>query len=146
MLQLPTFLDTVQWERIFFATKSNMEQVYRTLNALVRTEAQRNKLKQALLNNEPLDARHNGFHMEGEKVFCTLPNGSKIELVMSAEAVQETLQQEFDKPENASKGISNLYWGLKNRFLGITRGMVETFLKGSESYVLAQASRPRVKW
>jgi hypothetical protein len=141
MLQLPTFPDTVQWERIFFATKSNMD-------ALVRTEAQRNKLKHALQNNEPLDARHNGFHMEGEKVFCTLPNGSEIELIMSAEAVQvqETLSQEFDKPENASKGISNLYWGLKNRFLGITRGMVEMFLKGSESYVLAQANRPRVNW
>jgi hypothetical protein len=40
----------------------------------------------------------------------TLPSGSEIELLVTADAVQETLQQEFDKPENASKGISNFYW------------------------------------
>jgi hypothetical protein len=121
--------------------EEEQDQQYRTLNALVRTEAQRDKIKDALKNNnrKGLDARHDGFKLQGNKVMYQLPNGDAIEQLMTSEDVEG-----YDKPENAGKGQNNLYWFMKQRFLNITRDDIVTFLKADEQYVLAQPTKPRV--
>jgi hypothetical protein len=122
------------------------DQQYRRLNALVRTQAQRNKIRDALKNNsrQGLDARHDGFQMQGNKVMYQLENGQLIQLLMTSEDVENQIRTEYDKPMNAGKGQDNLYWGLKNQFLGITRAAIVTFLKADENYVLSQSTKPRV--
>ena len=122
------------------------DQQYRRLNALVRTQAQRDKIKEALKNNnrKGLDARHDGFQMQGNKVMYQLENGQLVQLLMTSEDVKKQIRTEYNKASNAGKGQDNLYWGLKNQFLGITRAAIVTFLKADENYVLAQATKPRV--
>jgi hypothetical protein len=121
------------------------DQQYRTLNALVRTQAQRDKIKDALKanNRQGLDARHDGFKLQGNKVMYQLPNGDAIQLLMSSEDVKTQLRTEYDKAENAGKGQNNLYWFMKQRFLNITRKDIVSFLKADEEYVLAQPTKPR---
>ena len=122
------------------------DQQYRRLNALVHTQAQRDKIKEALKNNnrKGLDARHDGFQMQGNKVMYQLENGQLVQLLMTSEDVENKLRTEYDKAENAGKGVQNLYWYMKQRYLNITRNNIVTFLKSDEQYVLAQPTKPRV--
>jgi hypothetical protein len=114
------------------------------LNALLRTSEQRAQLKQKLEQNEAVDARLNSFYLDGEKVMNTLPSGEKVQLLMSKADVDAQLRSEYDKPEHAGKGVTNFYWFMKYRYLGITRAAVETFLKSDTNYVLAQPMKKRV--
>jgi hypothetical protein len=120
-----------------------MENTFRQLNALLRTAEQREKLKQKLEQNEAVDGRHNSFYLDGPKVMNTLPSGEKVELLMTKADVDAKLRTEYDKPEHAGNWVTNFYLFMKYRFLGITRAVVETFLKGDTNYVLAQ---PMKKW
>ena len=122
-----------------------MEQLYRQMNALVRTQEQRDNIK-TQLQNDPvqLDARHDGFFLEGNKVMYNLPNGDTLQLLMTDEEVKNKMKLEYDKPENAGKGLNNLYWYMKQSYLNITRKTVELFLKSNEQYALTQKTKPRV--
>jgi hypothetical protein len=64
-----------------------IDQEYRRLNALVRTQAQRDKIKEALKNNR-LDSRHEGFTLQGNKVMYH-ENGDAIQLLMASEDVEK---------------------------------------------------------
>jgi hypothetical protein len=130
------------------STMENQEQVqqFRRRNALVRTQAQRDKIKTSLTNNskEGLDARHDGFKLDGTKVMYPLPTGDQIQLLMTSEDVEKQMRIEYDKAENAGKGQNSLYWFMKQRFLNITRNDIVKFLKSDEEYVLAQPTKPLV--
>ena len=86
-----------------------IDQQYRSLNALVRTQAQRDKIKDGLKTNR-LDPRYKGFKLQGSKVMYQLENGDTIQLLMTSEDVENQLRTEYDKAENAGKGVQNLYW------------------------------------
>ena len=56
------------------------QQLYRQMNALVRTQEQRdNILTQLQINNgQALEGRHDPFYLENNKVMYNLPNGDII--------------------------------------------------------------------
>ena len=62
-------------------------QLLRQLNALTRTQAQRDRIKNDLINHngENLDARHDGFYLEGREVRYNLPDGTYLILIMTEE-------------------------------------------------------------
>jgi hypothetical protein len=119
-----------------------MDNTFRVLNGLVNRQVQRDRIKHSLQNNIQLpDARYDGFFLQQEQVFTTLPSGEEVELLMTPADVQEKLREEFAKPENAQ---NNLYWGLRYKYLNLTRKAAKEFLKGQETYVLSQPAKARV--
>jgi hypothetical protein len=61
------------------------KQLFRILNALVRTAAQRNHIvtQLGINNGAALDPRHDGFYMGNNKLMYNLPNGDGIPVLMS---------------------------------------------------------------
>ena len=124
-----------------------VDQLFRQLNALVRTQDQRDRIKEALRTNhgqQALEVRHAGFHLIRDQVYYSLPSGEEVKLIMCENEKKEQLTKEFNKPENASKGIGNVYFAMKQKYLNITREDVSQFLKWNEKHVMAQKSKPRV--
>jgi hypothetical protein len=52
--------------------------------------------------------------------------------------VKNAIKDEMIKDENVGKGINNLYWNMKFRFLNAIREDVQNHLQGNEKYVLTQ--------
>jgi hypothetical protein len=90
----PLYPEKIKSFPIVRIEEPTIDQQYRQLNALVRTQAQRDKIKDALKtsNRQGLDARHDGFKLQGNKVMYQLPNGDAIQLLMSSEDVENQLR------------------------------------------------------
>jgi len=123
-------------------------QLMRRLNALTRTQEQRNKIRQSLLNNngEDLDERHDGFFLTRNRnqIRYNLPNGEYLVLITSQAQKNEIMNTEMRRVENMGKGINNLYYSLKQKYLNLTREDVKNYLQNSSTYVLSQKPKPRV--
>ena len=120
--------------------------LFRRLNALVRTSAQRNHIvAQIQLNNGAnLDARYDGFDIIANRLIYNMPNGDAIPVLMSQQDVTDAIKAELAKDSNVGKGINNMYWFLKFKFLNIIKDDVQKHLQGNEAYVLAQKPKARV--
>jgi hypothetical protein len=103
-------------------------QLFRQLNALVRSDSQKTKILHALQNNTALDPRHDGFHLQGSRVMYMLQTGEKLELLMSPEVVADTLREEYAR-SGIGKGQTAFYKHVQARYLGVTRAAITTFLK-----------------
>ena len=122
-------------------------QMLRQLNALTRTEGQRNKIQTDLIENNGanLDERHAHFQLNRDmQLVYQVPDGDQLIVVMTDEQKKMILEQEINKPENQSKGIGNLYYTIKNKYLNITRKDVEQALKSDPTYAITQKTKPRV--
>jgi hypothetical protein len=118
------------------------QQLFRQLNALVRTQAQRDKLKHALQNDTPLDPRHDGFALENNRVIYQLQNGDKLELLMTEAAVAKMLEKEYAQ-SGVGKGQTVFYKHIQAQYLGVTRVAVTAFLKAQAGYALSRKAPHR---
>jgi len=120
--------------------------LFRQLNALVRTQNQRNYIVQQLELNQglALDKRHDGFHIIDGNLKFTMPNNDVLQVIMSVEQVKEAIEDAMEKDMNVGKGINNLYFHLKFRYLNITREDVKNHMQTNERHVLSQKPKARV--
>jgi hypothetical protein len=122
-----------------------MEQTFRTPNALVRTPAQRDRIKASLHydGGEDLDPRLDGFYLEGQRVTYNLPNGDRLRLLMNEKETKDALETEYLE-NGTGKGQSVFYKFMQARYLGLTRVMTTDFLKGRAQYALSRKAPHRV--
>jgi transposase InsO family protein len=117
-------------------------QLWRHLSALVRTESQKTKIRHALQNDLPLDPRHAGFHLQGDKVMCTLPSGEEVELLMTDGDVAKMLRRVYNS-HGVGKGQTTFYKFVQARYLGVTRVAITAFLKAQAGYALSRKAPHR---
>jgi hypothetical protein len=101
-------------ETAFVVSDGLVEQQFRVLNAFVRMPQQRLRIRTSLQANDgALDARHSGFFLQGDRLFCRLAGGDEVEVLMDAQKVADLLAREYAKPEHAGKGWDNWWWWIK---------------------------------
>ena len=121
------------------------EQTFRTLNALVHSQAQRDRIKTSLLINggRDLDARYNGFFLFRNRVMYNLPNHAPIQLLMDEREMSDALSKEY-RAWGTGKGQNVFYKFMQAKYLGLTRAATTDFLKGQAQYVLSRKAPHRV--
>ena len=118
-------------------------QLFRKLNALIRTDEQQDRVRLAVANGQPDDQRLTNFTIRNQELRYIDREMNMNLLVISNDEVQQVVAREYQE-HGLGSGFESFYKRLQNQYLNITRKSVRDYLQTNPTYVLAQPRKQRV--